>query len=217
MAAGRGTRMRTMTDHIPKPMIRYGEYTLIENGIRKLIQHVDHIHITVGYKGALLAEHVIGLGVDTVINTEGKGNAWWIYNSLMSQLEGPVVVLTADNVTDLDFDLLEKEYEKFNAPACMVIPVLPVPGLEGDYIHHDKNKVIELNRNKPSDMYCSGIQIVDLKKINKLTRPVQDFYEVWQQLILSSQLYCSNVYPKNWFTVDTPEQLDQLNKSTDLA
>jgi hypothetical protein len=30
-------------------------------------------------------------------------------------------------------------------------------------------------------------------------------------------LYCSNVYPKNWFTVDTPEQLDQLNKGMEIA
>ncbi len=213
MAAGRGTRMRTMTDHIPKPMIRYGDYTLIESGIRSLIKHVDHIHITVGYKGSLLAEHVIGLGVDTVINTEGKGNAWWIYNTLISSLTGPLVVLTADNVVELDFDLLIKEYERLDSPACMVVPVLPVKGLDGDFIHHEKNRVIELDRNKPSDAYCSGIQIVDVKKIILLTEPVGDFYQVWQQLINKSQLYCSNVYPKNWFTVDTPEHLDQLNKA----
>ncbi len=212
MAAGRGTRMRTLTDHLPKPMIRHGGYTLIEAGIRKIVGKVEFIHITVGYKGSILAEHVIGLGVNSVINTEGKGNAWWIYNTLMQYLPDPVMVLTADNVTDLDIHLLEKEYNRLGAPACMVVPVTPVKGLEGDYIHHEKNVVRELSRTHVSPAYCSGIQVLDLQKIQTLTQPTDNFYEVWNQLIKASQLYCSDVYPSQWFTVDTPEQLEQLSK-----
>jgi NDP-sugar pyrophosphorylase family protein len=214
MAAGRGTRMGSITDVIPKPMAKYGEYTLIEGGIRKIRPHIDFIHITVGYKGSILAEHVIGLGVNSVFNTEGRGNSWWIYNTLIKQLEEPVVVLTADNVTDLDFVLLEQEYNRLGNPACMVVPVLPVAGLDGDYIHHQDNVVKEINRRKPSTIYCSGIQILNPAEVNRITNPVEDFYKVWDQLILQQQLFCSNVYPSNWFTVDTIEQLNKLKQQT---
>jgi NDP-sugar pyrophosphorylase family protein len=216
MAAGRGTRMQPMTDTIPKPMIKYGSYTLIETGIRRMRPFIPNIHITVGYKGAILAEHVIGLGVSSVLNTEGKGNAWWIYNTLMRQVSDPVVVLTADNVTELDFDLLAQEYERLGEPACMVVPVLPVAGLEGDYIHQSQNRVLELNRNKPSAIYCSGIQVLNPAKINSLTGATEDFYNVWSGLIARGQLFCSDVYPKNWFTVDTLEQLERFNNQPKL-
>jgi NDP-sugar pyrophosphorylase family protein len=77
--------------------------------------------------------------------------------------------------------------------------------------------VYELNRHKPAPTYCSGIQMLNPHKINQLTEPVEDFYQLWQQLIAQKQLYCADSYPKNWFTVDTIEQLNRLNQEgTDL-
>src|SRR5205085_8448434 len=99
-----------------------------------------------------------------------------------------------------------------SSPCCMVVPVQPVPGLEGDYIFHSQNRVIELNRNKPSSIYCSGIQVIHPAKINSLCHPVEDFYSLWAQLINKDQLYCSNVYPEKWFAVDTLQQLEMINK-----
>jgi NDP-sugar pyrophosphorylase family protein len=213
MAAGRGSRMIPLTDSIPKAMARYGNTTLIVNGIEKLRPIIPHIHITVGYKKAALAKHVIEHHVNTVINTEGKGNAWWLYNSLLKYLNEPVAVLTCDNVVDLNFDKLASDYYSLKEPACMVVPVKPVPGLEGDYIFEKEQVVEELNRSKPSDKYCSGIQIVNPYKINKTTQPTEDFYTVWKQLMVKKELKCSTVYPSMWYTVDTMEQLRDLNTS----
>ena len=90
MAAGRGTRMAPLTNIIPKPMAPLWGSTLIANGIKKLVPHVPNLHITVGYKGAELAKHVIELGVHSVFNTEGKGNSWWIFNTLLASINEPV-------------------------------------------------------------------------------------------------------------------------------
>jgi NDP-sugar pyrophosphorylase family protein len=211
MAAGRGTRMAPLTNVIPKPMAPLWGSTLIANGIKKLVPHVHNLHITVGYKGAELAKHVIELGVDSVFNTEGKGNSWWIFNTLMASLNEPVLVLTSDNVTDLTIDLILEEYIRLGNPACMVVPVLPVNGLVGDFIHHQENRVIKLDRNDPAESYCSGIQILNPYKINQMMSPVEDFGEVWVSLIQQNQLFCSSIFPEKWFTIDTIEQLTQMN------
>ena len=211
MAAGRGSRMKPLTDHIPKAMAPYKGSTLIANGIKKLRPFIENIHITVGYKGAVLAEHTIGLSVNSVFNTNGKGNAYWIYNTLVSKLDEPVLVLTADNITEIDLEFVSNQYEKLGNPLCMVVPVKPIPGLDGDYIHHKDHVIHELSRKKPSEIYCSGIQVLNPLRLNQETSKTEDFNEVWEQVRSQNQLYCSEEYPKNWFTVDTIEQLDFIN------
>lgn len=211
MAAGRGNRMMPLTAIIPKPMAPYLNSTLISEGIRRIRPYFQEIHITVGYKGAALAEHVIGQGVSSVFNTTGEGNAWWIYNTLMKYVDEPTLVLTCDNVVELDYEQLVSEYYRVEAPACMLVPVIPIPGLEGDYIFQERNIVTAIDRNKPSDRYCSGIQIINPYQINRLTRASEDFYQVWNQLIERQQVHSSAIYPKRWFAVDTLSHLETLN------
>lgn len=213
MAAGRGMRMAPLTDAIPKPMAPYDGTTLIARGISRLATRVEHIHVTVGYKKAMLAQHVIEHGASSVLNTEGKSNCWWLYNTLLSQLDEPMVVLTCDNVVELDLELLEENYSSLNSPACMLVPVRPVPGLEGDYVFHEDHVVREISRLKKADIYCSGIQVLNPHRLNQITQEGASFYDMWQQLINRRQLFVSSVYPKKWFAVDTIEQLTTLNKS----
>ncbi|HEV8160387.1 MAG TPA: NDP-sugar synthase [Pyrinomonadaceae bacterium] len=214
MAAGRGARMAPLTDDIPKPMAPYGGSTLIAKGIDRLIGRIENIYVTVGYKKAMLAQHVIEHGANAVFNTEDRGNSWWLYNTLLRHFDEPICVLTADNVVDLDFDLLEEDYKKLEKPPCMLVPVKPVEGLAGDYIFHENCVVTKLSRYEPAEVYCSGIQILNPKKVNEETVACEDFYEVWQQLLAKRQLKMCSAYPKRWFTVDTMEQLATLNSSS---
>ncbi|WP_018630770.1 nucleotidyltransferase family protein [Niabella aurantiaca] len=210
MAAGRGMRMMPLTDIVPKAMIPYKGSTLIANGIDKIRKHIEHIYITVGYKGALLAQHVIEHNVTGIFNTEGKDNAWWLFNTLLKELDEPVFVLTCDNVIELNFDLLAHEYYELGEPACMVVPVTPVSGLDGDYIFGADNIINKLTRAEKSNIYCSGIQVLNPAKINRLVDRCDNFYKVWQQLITLQELYYSNTYPSEWYAVDTVEQLQRL-------
>ena len=213
MAAGRGMRMAPLTDAIPKPMAPYNGTTLIARGITRLAEKIEHIHVTVGYKKAMLAQHVIEHGASSVFNTEGQSNCWWVYHTLLKSLDEPMFVLTCDNVVDLDFALLEENYLSLNAPACMLVPVRPMPGLDGDYVFHRDHLVTEISREKHTDIYCSGIQVLNPYRLNMITRDGGGFYDVWQQLIDQQQLFVSSVYPKKWFAVDTIEQLTTLNRS----
>ena len=78
LAAGRGLRLMPLTKKIPKALVKVKNQTLILNGIKKLQKYIENIHITVGYKGSLIAKHVIRHDVRSVINTNNKGNSWWI-------------------------------------------------------------------------------------------------------------------------------------------
>lgn len=207
MAAGRGNRMRPLTDSIPKSMVPYNGDTLIGNSLSELQNCVKEIHVTVGYKKAMLSEYLMTKGVDTIINTEGHGNAWWISNSVMQYVDEPVLVLTTDNITKIDINFLSDEYERLNFPSCLLVPVKPIPGIDGDYIYSENGKVTSIERNGKSNIYCSGIQVLNPKKIASLGISNDSFYGIWEKLISIKELRVSSLYPKIWFSIDTLDQL----------
>lgn len=212
MAAGRGIRLKPLTNKVPKAMVKFKQSTLISTGINKLKKKFKNIHISVGYKGPILAKHLIENNVSTIFNTEGHGNCWWIFNTIIKNLNVPILVLTCDNITNIDFKKLEKDYLKKKSPPCMLIPVNPIKDLEGDYIFHKKNIVKKLSRNKTSNIYCSGIQILNPFIINKIIKPCEDFNILWKKLIKKKKLLVSDQMPKKWFTVDNIKQLKELKK-----
>ena len=212
LAAGRGIRLMPKTTKIPKAMVKVKNQTLILGGIKKIQKYIKNIHITVGYKGSLLAKHVIENNVTSVINTNKKGNAWWIFNFPFNLIDEPVFVLTCDNITNVNFKLIEKDYIKKRKPECFLIPVKPIKKLEGDYIHKKKNLVLKLSRKIKSDIYCSGIQVINPYRINKSMKKTEDFNKVWRKLILKKKLIVSDILPSKWFTIDNVEQLSSYKK-----
>ena len=212
LAAGRGIRLMPLTKKIPKAMIKIKNQTLILNGIKKVQKYISNIHITVGYKGSMIAKHVIRNNVRSVINTNKKGNAWWVFNFPFNMINEPVAVLTCDNITNINFKLIEKDYIKKKNPHCLLVPVKPVKNLEGDFIHRKKNIVTKLSRKDKSDIYCSGIQILNPYKINKTVKKTEDFNMLWKRLIRKKKLLVSNVIPDHWFTIDNIKQLKIYNK-----
>ena len=212
LAAGRGIRLMPLTKEIPKAMVKIKNQTLILNGIKKVQKYISNIHITVGYKGSMIAKHVIKNNVRSVINTNKKGNAWWIFNFPFNMINEPVAVLTCDNVTKINFKLIEKDYIKKKNPHCFLVPVKPVKNLEGDFIHRKRNIVTKLSRKDKSDIYCSGIQILNPYKINKTVKKTEDFNILWKSLIKKKKLFVSDVIPDHWFTIDNKEQLKMYNK-----
>jgi NDP-sugar pyrophosphorylase family protein len=209
MAAGRGQRMMPATQYMPKAMVPYLESTLIAKGIEKLRPLIDHIHVTVGYKGAMLAAHLIEHQVTSIHNTEGRQNSWWLHNTLLSQLDEPVFVLTCDNVTDIDFTELADDYFALGAPPCLLVPVAPVAGLDGDFIFHDNQIVTRLTRDESAPTYASGIQVLNPARIARETALDGDFGAIWTQLMARRELLVARVQPRRWYSVDTLEHLDR--------
>ncbi|WP_157970269.1 nucleotidyltransferase family protein [Albibacterium indicum] len=207
MAAGEGKRLRPLTNRIPKALIKVRGKSLISQSIIQLTESVENIIITTGYKGEDLVEHVYNLGANIIIKTLGKGNAWWIFNSLMKSVDEPVLVLPCDNITKLNLDFIFNCYIKSGAPPCMLVPVRPLDNIEGDYIKGEIGTVRKLSRAEVTSIYCSGIQVLNPSSINNLIEPCEDFNDLWKALIAIQKLKYSDVYPEAWYSINNEVQL----------
>jgi NDP-sugar pyrophosphorylase family protein len=205
--------MMPLTSNTSKAMIQFNNAMLIGNSLKQLVKlNLESISITVGYKGAELAEYAIKEGVHNIFNTNGKGNSWWLYHTFLQQLDKPLLVLTCDNVVEIDLQWIATQYQQLDNPACMLVPVTPVAGIEGDFIQHEHYRITALSRTKKTPIYGSGIQVLHPKKINELTEASENFYEVWQQLISQNALYASETYTKPWYSINTETQLQTAEK-----
>ncbi len=57
MVAGKGTRLRPLTLHVPKPMLRIGEKNLVEHNIAQLPEEIDELIFVVGYLKEQIINH----------------------------------------------------------------------------------------------------------------------------------------------------------------
>lgn len=101
LAAGRGTRMGTLTEHLPKPLVEVAGKTLLEHKFDALPSDVSEIILVVHYLGDMIRERfgdsykgvrVTYVEQDTL---DGTGGALWRAKDM---LEGRFIVMMGDDV-----------------------------------------------------------------------------------------------------------------------
>ena len=213
MAAGKGERLHPFTEFVPKALIDIEGTPLIDYSLNRLSGIIENIYITVGYKKEILLNHISNKGITRVIDTSKKGNSWWIFHSELKYIDEPVLVLPCDIITYIDLGFIKNEYEKLKLPICMLVPIYPVSGVEGDYIHAEDKRVIDLSRENQTALFCSGIQVINPRKINEEMSTQIDFNQVWNKLIIKNKLYCSEYYPYSWYTINTEKQYNEVKNN----
>jgi MurNAc alpha-1-phosphate uridylyltransferase len=211
MAAGEGKRLNQLTHEFPKALIDVKGKSLISYSLDQITEIIKEVYITVGYEKEKVTEYLLHKKEYKIIDTTGKGNAWWIFNTIFREIDEPVLVLPCDLITHLDISFIMKNYRKREEPACFLVPVVPVDGIDCDYIYGKEGIVYSLSREKKSALYCSGIQVLNPNKIYRLCKHSDNFTELWSILIENKMLYYSDIYPYYWYSINTELQLMEYN------
>ncbi|MEM7623967.1 MAG: sugar phosphate nucleotidyltransferase, partial [Planctomycetota bacterium] len=116
MAGGKGTRLRPLTQHTPKPMLDVAGRPLLEHTIERLRgAGIDRICISTNYLADLIIDHFgngAGLGVSISYLREDAplGTAGCL--GLLDPIPGgPVLVLNGDILTSVDFDAMRRFHD----------------------------------------------------------------------------------------------------------
>ena len=117
MAGGRGTRIASIADDVPKPMIRIEGKPVLEHGIECLHrQGYDDLIITINHMGDVIMDYFgdgnkvspatgkpFGVHIEYYHEKEPLGNAGALFR-IKKKLDGDFLLLNADMIFDVDLD-----------------------------------------------------------------------------------------------------------------
>ncbi len=136
LAAGKGERLRPLTLHTPKPLVRAGGVPLIEYHIRALAEvGIDELVINHAWLGEQI-EAYLGdgrrLGVRIQYSAEGEPleTGGGIHRALPLLGAEPFIVVNGDIWTDYDFGALKRPLKGL---AHLVLVDNPAHNLKGDF------------------------------------------------------------------------------------
>lgn len=101
LAAGKGTRMKELTQSVPKPMLRVHGKTLIEHKLDALPDDVDEVILIVGYQADVIREYFKdafgGRRIRYVVQEElnGTAGALWLAKPYLSER---FIVMMGDDI-----------------------------------------------------------------------------------------------------------------------
>lgn len=220
MAGGRGSRLKPLTDTVPKPLLKVGDKPIIEHNLDRLVLYgIDDFWITLKYLGEQL-EQYLGNGNERDINIkyiwEDKPLGTIGAVSKISEFEHDYILLTnSDLLTNLDYehfflDFLEKDADM----SIVTIPYLvdiPYGVLETSNGH-----VLNL-REKPTYTYYSNGGIYLLKKSALELIPKDEFFnatDLMHSLIENKKRVVS--YPLSGYWLDIGKHEDYNKAQMDI-
>lgn len=107
MAGGFGTRLRPLTETLPKPMLPVGDRPVMEHVLEQLQRvGISRVSITTHYKPEAIVEHFgdgsrFGIDIDYVQEDKPLGTVGAL--GLMTPPKGPALVINGDVLTQVNF------------------------------------------------------------------------------------------------------------------
>ncbi|ABK77486.1 nucleoside-diphosphate-sugar pyrophosphorylase [Cenarchaeum symbiosum A] len=114
LAGGRGTRLRPITDYVPKPLVPVNNRPILEWQIGHLVRHdITKVVVCAGYMSEQITgflEAADGLGADVQVSIEDEplGTGGALRNAAKMLSGESFYVLNGDVITDMDLARLDK-------------------------------------------------------------------------------------------------------------
>ncbi len=215
LAAGRGERMRPLTDTLPKPLLTVANKPLIVYHLEKLAAiGIKQVVINIAYLGdkirhALGDGSTWGLSIQYSEEPEPLETAGALLHALPLLGDEPFLLVNGDVWTDFEFSLL-MEHPLGNDLAHLVLVSNPEHNPKGDFVL-ESHKVLESVEGKSAHTF-SGIALINPQLINDYPekRRIFPLKEVFLHAI-SNKRMGGTFFNGDWQDIGTPERLLALN------
>ena len=222
LAAGRGERMRPLTDHTPKPLLKVGGRPLIVWHLERLAQAgfkeivINHAHLGAQIEAVLGNGASWGLSIKYSPEKIALETAGGIANALPLLTENgtkakPFLVVNGDIYTEIDFKsaALQANRGGHLSLAHLVLVDNPPQHPQGDF-------AIEagmLKNEGPQMLTFSGVGVYHPNLFAAIIRGESAKLAPLLRIAIDNNAASAEYYQGVWHDIGTPERLKNLDES----
>jgi len=225
LAAGLGTRMRPLTDHTPKPLLKVAGKPLLEHQIERLIDAgADTIVINISYLAEQIQEFIASrlwpVAIRLSFEDQPLETAGGIQKALeQGDLDWDSPLLLANGDVWCDYDLAKLPPLNEDTLGHLILASNPEHNPGGDFLLaadgnvHRKPDNAESTDHSLSALTFSGISLLDPKLIptSQISPPPLALGPLLKNAAEKGQITGEH-FDGYWLDVGTPERLKQLEE-----
>jgi NDP-sugar pyrophosphorylase family protein len=226
LAGGKGTRLRPLTMHTPKPIVPIANQPFLLYQL-ELLKRADvrDVILSLSYQPQKI-EDKLGDGTDYnvrvsyVVEASPLGTAG-AYRNAASLISETTVVFNGDVLTDIDMNEVIRFHRERQAAATIVLAPVPNP-TEYGLVETEKDGRVRrfLEKPKPEEVTCdtinAGIYILEPRVLDYVPEgePFMFEYGVFPQLLDRKEPFFAYLWRGYWRDIGTP--LSYLQATRDV-
>jgi NDP-sugar pyrophosphorylase family protein len=233
LAGGQGTRLRPLTNNIPKPIVPIGNEPFLLRQIQSLKNAgVTDIILSTGYQPSAI-ENTLGDGsrygvkLKYLVELTPMGTAG-AYKFAEKHLKTTTLVLNGDILSDIDFKEVAAHHRNFSAAATIVLTGVENPSAYGLVEVGKNNRVLRFLEKPKADeikktnvnTINAGIYILEPSILNLIPKGENHSfeYQLFPTLLEKKEKFHAFIAKDNyWLDIGTPERYLQAHRDLMLG
>jgi NDP-sugar pyrophosphorylase family protein len=225
LAGGKGTRLRPLTIHTPKPIVPIFDRPFLhyQLDLLKQVPEIDEVILSLNYQPRRI-EEIFGDGGDSgmaikyVVEPAPLGTAGAVRYAGESLRES-VVVFNGDVLTQVDLGAVIALHRERKAKATIVLTPVQNPSAYGLVETDDRGNIQRfLEKPNPDEITCdtinAGIYILEPDTFERIPKgtPWSIERSFFPSLIERAETFVAYVYRGYWIDIGTPEKYMQVHR-----
>ena len=226
LVGGKGTRLRPLTNSIPKPMLPVAGAPFLEHLLARIkAAGMTHVVLGTSFKAEVFEEHFgdgshLGLEIEYVVEEEPLGTGGGIRNVLDHLRYDRAMVFNGDVLGGTDLNAVLKTHVEQEADVTLHLLRVSDPRAFGCVPTDADGRVsafLEKTEDPPTDQINAGSYVFNRSVIEKIPagRPVSVEREIFPALLESGARVFGHVDQSYWRDMGTPA--DFVRGSSDLV
>ncbi|MCL4845205.1 MAG: NDP-sugar synthase [Acidobacteria bacterium] len=225
LAGGKGTRLRPLTLHTPKPIVPIFDrpFLLYQIELLKQIPEITEVILSLNYQPRRIEELFgdggdLGLGIRYVVEPAPLGTGGAVKYA-ERYLDDSVVVFNGDVLTEIDLVAVLKLHRERAAKATIVLTPVEHPAAYGLVETHPDGAVRRfLEKPSPDQITCNtinaGIYVLEPETFDRIPKDTNWSIErsYFPSLVERGETFVAYVYDGYWIDIGTPAKYQQVHQ-----